>query len=53
MILQSFPVLERGKGATSIAVTFTKGKQLITITPPVNGEITVKDNDRFINSFIC
>jgi len=48
--ITAFPVLKEVEGATSIAVTFTKGKQLITITPPVNGEITVKDNDRFINS---
>lgn len=48
--ITAFPVLKEVEGATSIVVTFTKGKQLITITPPVNGEITVKDNDRFINS---
>ena len=48
--ITGFPVLTEVDGPTSILVTFTKGKQLLTITSPVNGEITVKDNGRFVNS---
>ncbi len=44
------PILKEVDGPTTIAVAFTKGKQLLTITPPVNGEITVKDNGSFVNS---
>lgn len=44
------PILKEVDGPTTIAVAFTKGKQLLTITPPVNGEITVKDNGNFVNS---
>lgn len=48
--ITDYPVLTEVKGPTTIAVAFTKGKQLLTITPPVNGEITVKDNGNFVNS---
>lgn len=44
------PILKEVDGPTTIAVTFIKGKQLLTITPPVNGEITVKENGSFVNS---
>ncbi|OCW94926.1 hypothetical protein A9168_04415 [Macellibacteroides sp. HH-ZS] len=44
------PILKEVDGPTTIAVAFIKGKQLLTITPPVNGEITVKDNGSFVNS---
>jgi len=48
--ITDYPVLTEVKGPTTIAVAFIKGKQLLTITPPVNGEITVKDNGNFVNS---
>ena len=44
------PILKEVDAPTTIAVAFIKGKQLLTITPPVNGEITVKDNGSFVNS---
>lgn len=44
------PILKEVDGPTTIAVAFIKGKQLLTITPPVNGEITVKENGSFVNS---
>lgn len=48
--ITDYPVLTEVKGPTTIAVAFIKGKQLLTITPPVNGEITVKENGSFVNS---